>query len=47
MKVLLYPKKLNSPRLIIYTDNPCFVLFDNVDLSYGGDDKTDLYLNFF
>lgn len=34
-------QKIKSPRLIIYTDNPCFALFDNVNMIYGGNDKTD------
>ena len=32
---------ITSPRLIIYTDNPCFALVDNIDMFYGGNDKTD------
>ena len=34
---------LEAPRLVIYTDNPCYVLFDNVSMSYDTD-KTDVYL---
>lgn len=39
-----YVYMLDSPRLIIYTDNPCFVLFNNVNMKYNGD-KTNIYLS--
>ena len=35
---------LDSPRLVIYTDNPCYVLFNNVTLEFFGEDQTNMYL---
>ena len=35
--------KLDSPRLVIYTNNPCFALFNNVSMKYNGD-NTNVYL---
>jgi hypothetical protein len=35
--------KLDSPRLVIYTDNPCFALFNNVTMKYNTD-NTNVYL---
>jgi hypothetical protein len=35
--------ELDSPRLVIYTDNPCFALFNNVSMKYNTD-NTNVYL---
>ena len=35
---------LDSPRLVIYTDNPCYALFNNVSLEFFGKDQTNVYL---
>lgn len=40
---ILGKKELDSPRLVIYTNNPCFALFNNVSMKYNTD-NTNLYL---
>ena len=37
--------KIETPRLIIYTTNPCAALSDSIYMNYNGQDITNLYLH--